>query len=348
MTDSTCEVSVIVCHHKGDFINGFLDSIHASVTNFPFEIIVVSSDEKFDISKILPIEGNLISVSSIYSEELPATKRNLGALHAQGKYLAFFDDDVEVDYSCLAWFHDSMENSRDKGVRMGYGKLHNAEFTTRFDEAGSFLTWTGFLWSRAEQNIEDKGQFDTEEYILAGKSASCIVDKNVFYQVGGFDKDFGILGEETDLSWRIWLRGYSVIFVPQARGVHYFNTKFKPSTTFYTAKRVFYNGCRNYITMLMKNLGTVRFLTILPVHVTIWFLAGVAKLLTGKVEDGRNIFLGLWYVLSHFSYVMRKRNIVQSTRVQKEKDLIPIIMKSPKPSYYFYRFCRYIKGSVHG
>jgi len=335
------EISVIVCHHKGDFIYKFVNSVKESI-NVTYEIIVITSDDELALKGI---PGCLV----INNYGGPAEKRNVGARLAKGKYLGFFDDDVEIEKNCLAEL--SCWLIYDTG--MVYGKLHNAEYQERFDEAGGFLTKTGFIWSRAGQNDVDKGQWDTpsksNSEIFSGKSASCMIRADLFHKIGGFDEDFWILGEESDLAWRVWLSGHKVCFNSHAKGIHYFNTKWKPANEFYTSKRVHFNGCRNYITMLIKNLEAHNLWKILPIHCLIWFTVAIAMLFTGKAIQGVNILKGLVYVLCNLKAILRKREAVQSKRVRSDRDIWPYIFRaSPPRGYYSNRVKRYLKIGLHG
>ena len=288
------EISVIVCHHTGSFVYKFVESVKRSF-GVKYEIIVVTSDDHLAITGIT-------GCKVFNGDQYPAAKRNAGARVSSGKYLAFFDDDVEIDPDCLLNFKNFMDLNPMCG--MAYGKLYNMEHRNRFDEAGGFLTWTGFIWSRAEQNLIDVGQYDHHETILAGKSASCMIREDLFFETGGFDEEFGILGEETDLSWRVWLAGLRVCFVPESVGYHAFNTKFKPAKDYYTSKRVHFNGCRNYIVMLLKNLEKGTLWRVLPLHILIWFFAGIVMLITLKVDQGLNILKGLIYPLKNLKQII--------------------------------------------
>ncbi len=331
------EVSIIVCHHKGDFIYKFVESIKRSF-GVIYEIIVITSDDNLASSGI---SGCLV----FNGPSLPAEKRNIGAKLAKGEYLAFFDDDVEVTPDCLLQLKEGffLHNTG-----MVYGKIWNMEHRDRLDEAGGYLTNTGFIWSRAGQNDIDSGQYDRSEYIFSGKSASCMIRKNVFNLVMGFDEDFGILGEESDLSWRVWLYGYRVLYYPKATAYHAFNTSMKPANDYYTSSRVQYNGCRNYITMLIKNLETHNLWRILPIHLLAWVTAGLLMFLTGKFTQGANIFKGLIYPIRNIGLILRKRRKVQNNRVIRDKELFIYIYKLPSRSYYWQRFSRYIQIGLHG
>lgn len=330
-------ISVIVCHHVGELIYDFIQSLLIS-EDVCYEIIVMTSDEK------LAMKG-ISSCITIHHTGLPAEKRNAGARIARGKYLAFFDDDVTIDPLCMYHLRDGIKDD----VAMTYGKLWNMERRNRFDEAGGFLTSTGFIWSRAGQNDIDEGQYNQDEYIFSGKSASCMIRADVFKKVGGFDEDFGILGEESDLAWRVWLYGYKVLYTPQATGHHAFNCPtIKPVQKHYTSARVNFNGCRNYITMLLKNLEARNAWKIIPLHVMIWTGAGFAMLITGKPREGFNIFKGLLYVMRNWKSIMSKRRKVQDKRVKSDGELKSFIFRRTSGAYYLQRFTRYVSKSIHG
>lgn len=334
MTDRSNFISVIICHHKGELIHkavaSFMDSREVE-----FEIIIASSVRAFSI----PL------TQTIYVEGGPAHKRNVASRYAKGDYLAFYDDDIEVTPYSLFYQMDFLKKNPKCG--MTFGKLLNMEFRERFDEAGSYLTSSGFLWARADSGTIDNGQYDLAEVCLAGKSAACMIHKKLFWEVGGFDMSYEILGEETDLAWRVWLSGSSVYYVPLSVTYHAFNTRFKPAD-FYIPRRVYFNGCRNYLSMLFTNLSYSRLAFPLFTQLIVWSAAGVGMLITGKFEAGINIFNGLFYFFSHMPSLLKKRAVVQRSRKISDAELLPIILRNPPLSYYVKRFFHYIKTGRHG
>ena len=334
------KISVIICHHKGEtLLFNTIDSIKKSY-DVDYEIIVATSSEEF----VKSFSSKYPDVRFINVQGGPANKRNVATRFANGQYFAFFDDDVEV--TPLALFNMQRELEKD-GVGMVYGKLLNMEFRDRFDEAGSFLTSTGFLLARCESGILDKGQFEDVCPILAGKSASCMVHRKVFWEALGFDVSYEILGEETDLSWRIWLIGYSVVFVPKSVTYHAFNTKFKPAD-FYIPKRVYFNGSRNYLSMLTTNLEYRNLIIPLCVQLIVWFLAAMGMFITGKMEAGKFILKGIFWYFTNLPHILLKRKYIQNKRVISDSELFKFIKRNPSFSYYYNRFFHYIKTGRHG
>ena len=331
---SSYSVSAVLCHHKGELINKAVDTLLES-KDVDLQIIVVTSNDSYDDSR----------VTVVRQEGGPAIKRNVGFKFCEHPLIAFFDDDIAVRPWTVYEMAKALTDNKDCG--MVYGKLLNMEFTDHFDEAGSFLTWSGFLWSRAESGTVDRGQYESIEPVLAGKSASCMIHRRVFAEVGQFDPSYEILAEETDLSWRVWLYGYRVLFVPSSVTYHAFGTKYKPKD-FYIPRRVYYNGCRNYLSMLLTNLNTKHAVLIVPFHFFVWFCAGIGMLISRKFEAGLYILKGLYFVLNKFPSIMVKRKFVQNKRKISDIDLFKIVMKSPKISYYTNRFFHYIKTGMHG
>jgi len=332
-------VNAIICHHRGTLVDNAIESLLKSL-EVSLEIIVATSskpDEK-RLKKKYP------GLTIFFCEGGPAKKRNVATRFATHDYLAFFDDDVEVTPYALFYMSEALRNP---SVGMVYGKLLNMEHRNRLDEAGSFLTWSGFLFARCESGIEDSGQFEDSVCVLAGKSAACIVRRNIFWKAGGFDESFGILGEETDLSWRIWLLGKKVMYCPKSVTYHAFNTRFKP-LDFYVPRRIYYNGCRNYMVMLIACLEPHNLPIPLLCQTFVWLSAAMGFIVTGKFEAGWNILKAFYYLATNFRSIIKKRKIVQNFRVIPDRELLPMITHNPGFSYFLKRFFHYVQSGRHG
>jgi len=220
--------------------------------------------------------------------------------------------------------------------------------TNKFDDAGSYLGSWGFLIERSG-NVEDRGQFDYKKRILAGKSASCMIMRNTFVKVGGFDSDFFMFGEETDLSWRVWLLGREVRFAPKAIAYHAFNTPLKDKKQYYSQHTIHYHGCKNYITMLIKNLEWHNLAWILPKHLLVWTMVAFIFVLKGEFIKAGFTFQGLYYIFRHFPLILwKKSHINRFIRLKKDKDILPYIFRATRFSYYFNRFMTYVKQGRAG
>lgn len=326
-------VSVIVCHHQGDFITPCVWSILKSV-KVDVQVIVATSQEHL----VLPD-----SVRTLYIPGQPANKRNVASKFAHSNYIAFFDDDTTVDSLAI---YEMLKVLKDEDTGMVFGKLKKMDNPRMFDEAGGFLTRTGFIWARGDRQL-DEGQFDANDEIFAGKSAACMIKRNLMWRAGAFDPFMGILGEESDLAWRMWLSGFKVRFAYRSLTLHAFGTSLKPMD-FYTHQRVYFNGARNYLIMLASNLEWYNLLTIVPVNFMAWTISAFGMLLNGKAQAGIHIFRGLWAFLTDLNYVQVKRRKVKDIRKVSDRKLFKTIMKQVGLSYYFRRLKTYWRIGLHG
>tara|TARA_B100000315_G_C14499515_1_gene551652 strand:+ start:544 stop:1032 length:489 start_codon:yes stop_codon:yes gene_type:complete len=140
----------------------------------------------------------------------------------------------------------------------------------QIDYVGEYIGTNGFLVQVAPAGTKDEGQFDKQYPILAAKSAGMFIKREAFDVAGGFDEDYFIYVEETDLGWRTWLAGYTVVFAPKCKVYHKFGTSsviLGKHKNDYNSK---FHGTKNYILTFLKNLNFFYLVRILPVHIFLW------------------------------------------------------------------------------
>ena len=339
MPEPPIQVSVIVCYHTGNLIDRCLKSIRESdTTGLRVRTIVVSS-----VDRMFPGCYTYVSTAG------PAEKRNLGVkAFGLGDYYIFLDDDVELEPDCLRNLVAFMRSN--PGIGMSYAKIRKMDDSVTLDDCGSWLTWTGFLWARAQNGVKDEGQYDVPCRILASKSATCIVRADAFHAVWGFDPDYYILGEETDLSWRLWLRGWEVWYNPSAVSYHAFGTLLKPKEKYYTLDRIHYRGPRNYLCLLTTNLGMNRLLIGLTTQILAWTVSAVGFVCRGDWQRSWLITKGILSLLkpTTLSRLISKRKMIQRSRTISDRELMQKVGYSPPISYYLKRLLRYTRQGLHG
>jgi len=189
-------------------------------TDYPNYDLVVVDNASTDGS-LMEIETYLGSNARITivenSENLGhAEGCNIGARMTKGQYIVFLDSDIEFEEKNWLWeLVKVMEN--DKKVGLAQAKIVLSEdkscldyVCVAVDALGTWAANYGLEEELLKENIE----------ILAASSGCCIARRDVFDQVGGFDADYFIYDDDTDLSLRARLLGYRVIFVPSAVVIH--------------------------------------------------------------------------------------------------------------------------------
>lgn len=338
-------VSVIIVNHNGiEFVDACLSSVLNN--NYPnFEVIFVdnaSTDTSLEYVKNTFRNDNRLRFVANSRSFGPAVGRNKGIAIAKGEFVAFLDNDTEVDKSWLTELVKVLDS--DFSIGAAQSKLLRTDKRNAFDYAGDYLTPFGFLSERARGG-KDSGQFDFICDIFSAKSASSIIRKNLLGRIGGFDENYYMYLEETDMCWRVWLAGYRVVFIPKSVVYHAYGTKKKSKTEYYPDYVVKYYGCRNYISTLIKNLGFLNLLKIFPLHILSWMCLSLMFISRRRFKNAFWIIKANVWNAAHIFALLRKRNFIQKNiRKVKDNQIMDKVMTSKSLVYYLGKSVSYIYG----
>lgn len=334
-------VSVIIANKNGEkFLKRCLDSILLEIGNY--EVVVVddgSNDSSVEVVKTHFGKNEKLKLIVLKSNVGAAKARNLGVTASKGGYLLFLDADTKIKQG---WYRETVgffEKNRMAGAAQAKLLTMN---TKKYDYAGDLMGSFGFLIERA-RGANDIGQFDKTTYIFSGKSAGMIIRRNVFEKLGGFDEDYQIFLEDTDLFWRTWLSGYKVMFMPTIVVWHAYWTDEKPFSH-YIDNQVFYRGCRNMIATQIKNFGVVRLFWNLPLVICTWMVLAIVFLVKGKPERFLALIEGVAWNIINLRKTLNKRNLIQKSRKISDNDLFRLVGTCRSLGYYLGKLRAYTSG----
>lgn len=113
----------------------------------------------------------------------------------------------------------------------------------RFTDAG-----TGFEIGWGEP---DTGQYQAGGPVGAIPGAALLVRRAVWTELGGFDAGYYAYLEDVDLCWRAWLRGHTVVYVPEAVAHHAYGSSGGGRLSPFRIRWM----QRNRLANMVKNLG---------------------------------------------------------------------------------------------
>ena len=87
-------------------------------------------------------------------------------------------------------------------------------------EVGVSIAGNGARWTGLEYREQDQGQHDGVQEVLSVSTAGALIRRDVFEEIGGFDKELSLFRDDVDLGWRIHTAGHSVLVVPSAIAFH--------------------------------------------------------------------------------------------------------------------------------
>jgi GT2 family glycosyltransferase len=256
-----------------------------------------------------------------------AKGNNIGVTHANGDYIVFLNVDVKVDPN---WIRELIEVMKsDPTIGAAQAKLLRLDDKHRIDTCGHMLTPFGFTYERGGGEV-DRGQYDHVAEIFGGEGAALIIRRKVFEEIGGFDEDFFLLREETDLCWMVWLHGYRVVFVPKALVYHAMGGSLKASQIEATLPLYYFK--RNMMITLVKNLELKNIIKIIPVHL----LLSIADAVANDVRNRSNVGIcstlkAIIWLTANFKSVWKKHLKVKALRKLNDNEFFPKIMLKISP-----------------
>ncbi|MGZ4464631.1 MAG: glycosyltransferase family 2 protein [Nocardioides sp.] len=99
-------------------------------------------------------------------------------------------------------------------------KLREWPSLKRLLELGVTISGTGRRETGLERGEYDQGQHDEVRTVLAVNTAGMLVRRRVLEELGGFDEQLPIFGNDLDFGWRAATAGHRTVVVPQAVVFH--------------------------------------------------------------------------------------------------------------------------------
>lgn len=185
----------------------------------PYEVIIVNNNKeklRKETSKV--IKSVKLPITEIKSQPLGSVKaRNKGINKAKGDVLIFFDDDTLIQNGYFKELLKHYKKEKVGGVggselKKKQSSLHKLFF--KFRKTGD-VTWTGEIISNFSQSIKKTLLVKH----LHGSNFS--IRKKVVKMIGLMDEKMkGHYRDETEYTYRVFEKGYDLIFEPRARVVH--------------------------------------------------------------------------------------------------------------------------------
>lgn len=83
-------------------------------------------------------------------------------------------------------------------------------------EVGVSIAHSGRRWTGLDRREQDQGQHDQVRSVLSVSTAGMLVRRDVFEELGGFDRRLPLMRDDVDLCWRAHSAGHRVLVAPDA------------------------------------------------------------------------------------------------------------------------------------
>lgn len=223
---------IIVSHNSRDFLHATLTSL-STQTGLPFETIVVDNLSSDDTRAMLKREFPAVKLIPRETSVGFSSANNLGIKHAQADTLLFLNPDItfttptDLKQCYTRLTSDSSLACLGPKVILALTGAIDATSHRGFPTPwASFTHFTGLsrlapslpLFNHYSKNYLG---YDTEHPIDAIGGMFMLVKREAGEAVGWWDEDYSFYGEDLDLCYRLWEKGYPVLYYPAVTIKHY-------------------------------------------------------------------------------------------------------------------------------
>lgn len=241
---------IVVSYNSCDYLEACLTSVVEQLT--PSDELIVVDNGSTDGSVALikhrfPAACLLEGSNTGY-----AGGNNYGASIARGTFLVFLNPDTTLAPAALENLLAPLASSEDIALTTACIVYQQASDT--INTCGNIMHYTGLTYCRGAGKPRSTHMLPCEVDAVSG--AAFAIRHSVFEELGGFDQQFFMYVEDTDLSLRAKLHGYHCWYAADAIVHHDYQANYTPSKGFYLD--------RNRHLMLLKNLKWSTYLRLLP------------------------------------------------------------------------------------
>lgn len=225
-----------------------------------------------------------------------AIASNRGAALAGGKYLFFFNNDTKADRLMLSELVRVAESDSMIGICGCTTLTYDGSAVIN---SGVACDIYGYPYGEGEPLYVD---------------AAIFIRKEVFEEIGGFDPQLFLYGEDRDICWRTLLYGYDVVVVPSAFFMH-------DSFCSVNGGRVVTNvwkrqvGERNLIRSLLKNYSASSLVAIFPKYL----LLSLSELTLFSLMGRFNVVWGAYFKAYLWNIMNLGETLSLRRKIQKER-----------------------------
>ncbi len=229
----------------------------------------------------------------------------IGAAEATGDYLAFVNSDAVVAPDALAKL---VAVAAEPGVGLAMGSIRLANRPDHINTAGNPWHVAGLSW--AGGNGSPVSEYSKRRPVPVGSGCSFVTRRDVWHAVGGFANEYFAYHEDTDLSIRLWQRGWTVEYVPDAAVMHHYE--------FSRNQLKYYLLERNRLVLLLTTYQGRTLALLAPVLA----LTETAMLASAAAGGWLRPKLRGWgWLWRHRAWVLERRRGIQRARTVADRDL---------------------------
>jgi len=306
-------VSILLINYNGwGDLSRCLPTVLADAVGHSYEIIVIDNCSTDDSAQQIAQHFPQVRLIRNVTNSGFGGGNNLAAQSARGEFLAFLNADTLVEKDWLEELVKGIQS--DPKVGMATSKVLLMSEPDRINACGNDVHMTGLTLCRGAGMTTN--HYAEPAQVSATSGAAFVMRRDLFLAIRGFDETFFMYVEDTDLSLRIQLAGYTVRYIPTSMVYHDYALTFGPLKTFYQE--------RNRYLLLLKNFKLGTLLALIPALLLAEVITWGYTLLYDRKRYANKLNAYIW-ILQHIQQIRHTRRSTQRMRRIPDRKLYSIL-----------------------
>ena len=231
------KISIIVLNwNTKEFLKNCIGSIrkHINIDTNSYEIIVVDNGSSDGSAKMIKTCFPHVKLIRINANLGFSRGNNIGARHATGKYLLFLNSDtLFIKDTDIQYLIAKIEQDKQIGIitcqLLNYDGSIQKSVRNFPSPLGIFFHHIGLaaVLSKLFRNsivfnkyLNLNWDHGSEKFVNQPAGAFLIIERELFYTIGGFDEKYFIYFDDVDLCKKTILFGKKIFFAPKSKIIH--------------------------------------------------------------------------------------------------------------------------------
>lgn len=219
---------IIVTYNHREYLDACLKSVLKQ--DYPHEIILVDNCSQDGTVSFVREHFPEVTVVESPDNRGYGAGNNLGVKSARGEYVVILNPDTVVEEGWLSSLLSPLKR-QPKVITTSKILLYDG---LAINTCGNINTITGLTFTRG-LGADPSSFADVEE--VSGVSGACFAMRRGDYlDLGGFDENFFLYNEDSELSWRAHIRDYRILYVPTSVVRHDYQLSVSPEKIYFLEK----------------------------------------------------------------------------------------------------------------
>ncbi|HEY3241164.1 MAG TPA: glycosyltransferase family 2 protein [Acidimicrobiia bacterium] len=234
---------------------------------------------------------------------------NLGASLATGELMAFVNPDALVEPGALAALAGALD---DPTVGIATAQVRLLREPGLVNSAGGAIHFLGLGW--AVGYGQPASRAGTRRDVAAASGAAMALRAETFAALQGFTEELFLYHEDADLSWRCWMGGWRVAYIPEAVVFHDYEFTSHPEKLYFLE--------RNRLALVLTCYEARTLCLLAPALLA--FEAGMVASATAQGWLGAKVRGWAW-LFRHLGWLRQQRARCQRQRREGDPELAGLL-----------------------